>query len=59
MKINAFYQENLLFGNKMVSAGYVNLGGYLTHRSTFEDMIGEFEVWLKPESGVIKAVVEL
>jgi 2-desacetyl-2-hydroxyethyl bacteriochlorophyllide A dehydrogenase len=31
----------------------------ITHRVPFEQMIGQFESWLKPETGVIKAMVEL
>ncbi|OKP95240.1 zinc-binding alcohol dehydrogenase family protein [Paenibacillus sp. P46E] len=39
--------------------GYINVGSYISHRSRFKDMIGQFENWLKPESKVIKALVEL
>ncbi|TFE22744.1 zinc-binding alcohol dehydrogenase family protein [Cohnella luojiensis] len=42
-----------------VKNGLIDVGGYITHRSTFAGMIGEFESWLKPESKVIKAMVEL
>jgi hypothetical protein len=31
----------------------------ITHRTTLDDLIPRFPSWLKPESGVIKAVVEL
>lgn len=37
----------------------LDIGRYITHRSSFDDMIASFEEWLKPESKVIKAVVEL
>src|SRR5690606_6860740 len=40
-------------------AGTVDVGGYVTHRVRLEDMVGAFEGWLLPDSGVIKAVVEL
>jgi alcohol dehydrogenase len=30
---------------------------WITHQSTFETMIEDFPSWLKPESGVIKAIV--
>lgn len=30
---------------------------FITHRVSFEDMIGHFESWLQPETGVIKAMV--
>ncbi|OKP89812.1 zinc-binding alcohol dehydrogenase family protein [Paenibacillus sp. P32E] len=39
--------------------GYIDVGSYITHRSGFKDMIGQFEDWLRPESKVIKALVEL
>ncbi|MNW63925.1 putative L-galactonate oxidoreductase [compost metagenome] len=39
--------------------GYIDVSRYVSHRSRFEDMIGQFEDWLKPESKVIKALVEL
>ncbi|HTI58249.1 zinc-binding alcohol dehydrogenase family protein [Mucilaginibacter sp.] len=31
---------------------------YITHRVTFDQVKGEFPSWLKPENGVIKAMVE-
>ncbi|MOA56337.1 hypothetical protein D3C78_1802980 [compost metagenome] len=42
-----------------VSKGFVDIDRYITHRSTLEDMIEPFQQWLKPETGVIKAVVEI
>ncbi|MNP65943.1 putative L-galactonate oxidoreductase [compost metagenome] len=51
--------EDFGFVLKAISAGYVDLDRYITHRSKFEDMISHFESWLKPESKVIKAVVEI
>jgi 2-desacetyl-2-hydroxyethyl bacteriochlorophyllide A dehydrogenase len=33
--------------------------GYVTHRASFAEMPEHFEQWLKPESKVIKAIVEL
>ncbi|MDU0206431.1 zinc-binding alcohol dehydrogenase family protein [Paenibacillus sp. MAH-36] len=37
--------------------GVIDIASYITHRANFEDMIGQFESWLKPESKVIKAIV--
>lgn len=37
--------------------GVIDIESYITHRTDFEDMIGQFETWLKPESKVIKAIV--
>ncbi|WP_342481665.1 zinc-binding alcohol dehydrogenase family protein [Paenibacillus sp. FSL L8-0340] len=42
-----------------IKDGYIDVGSYITHRSAFADMIGQFENWLKPESKMIKALVEL
>ena len=32
---------------------------FITHRASLDQVIGQFESWLRPETGVIKAVVEL
>jgi threonine dehydrogenase-like Zn-dependent dehydrogenase len=32
---------------------------YITHRAHFDDVITEFEDWLNPATGVIKAMIEL
>lgn len=37
----------------------VDIDSYITHRSTFEEMIDQFEGWLEPEATLIKAVIEL
>ncbi|ASA23492.1 zinc-binding alcohol dehydrogenase family protein [Paenibacillus donghaensis] len=42
-----------------ISSGYIEMNGYITHRTAFGGMISEFENWLKPESKVIKALVEV
>jgi len=39
--------------------GWVNPTNYITHRVQFEQVKDHFESWLKPETGVIKATVEL
>jgi 2-desacetyl-2-hydroxyethyl bacteriochlorophyllide A dehydrogenase len=43
----------------VIQSGQIDVGPYISHRCKFEDMIEEFEDWLKPESKVIKAIVEL
>jgi alcohol dehydrogenase len=43
----------------MMEAGKINTNAWITHRSNFEEMIQQFNTWLKPESGVLKAVVAL
>ena len=42
-----------------MAGGHIDIDRYITHRAEFEQMIDAFEGWLSPESGVIKAVVEL
>lgn len=42
-----------------VKSGSIDVSRYITHRSPFDGMIGQFESWLKPETKVIKAMVEL
>ncbi|MDN4524178.1 zinc-binding alcohol dehydrogenase family protein [Fictibacillus fluitans] len=47
--------ENVL---NTVKNGEVDLKPYITHRSNLDEMITDFDGWLKPESKVIKAIVE-
>lgn len=42
-----------------VRSGSVDTEGYITHHVGFEQMIGQFEQFLKPETKVIKAMVEI
>ena len=51
--------EDFHFVMKAISEGYIDIEHYITHRSTFEDMITHFGSWLRPESQVIKALVEI
>jgi len=37
----------------------INPSTYITHRAKFDEVKDEFENWLKPESGVIKAMVQI
>jgi len=43
---------------RTVKHGAVDIGRYITHRANQDEMIERFAHWLKPESKVIKAVVE-
>jgi len=43
----------------LIEDGAIDTGPWITHRATFSDMMTEFPHWLKPESGVIKAIVAL
>ncbi len=42
---------------QMMEDGKINVDRWITHHSSFEEMAGQFDTWLKPESKVIKAVV--
>lgn len=39
--------------------GSVTLDGWITHTATPEQLVEDFASWLKPETGVIKAMLEL
>lgn len=51
--------EDFQFVTKAISAGYIDVERYITHRASFEEMINQYDSWLKPESNVIKALVEI
>ncbi len=44
---------------RSVEKGRVDASTFITHRVPFDQMIGTFESWLKPGTGLIKAVVEI
>lgn len=44
---------------KSIEEGGVDASYFITHRVPFDKVISGFESWLKPETGVIEAVVEL
>ena len=43
----------------LVEQGQINTEPWITHRSSFGEMIAAFPTWLRPESHTIKAVVSL
>ena len=43
----------------LIEDGTINTQPWITHRTTFERVIDEFESFTKPETGVIKAVIEI
>jgi alcohol dehydrogenase len=43
----------------LIEDGKIDTVPWITHHAKFDDMIATFPTWLKPESGVIKAVVEV
>lgn len=42
-----------------VTSSKVDLNAYITHRCTLDRMTEQFDAWLKPETCVIKAIVEI
>ncbi len=43
----------------LIGSGRINTRPWITHEAAFGDIIQRFPGWLKPETGVIKAVVNL
>ena len=43
----------------LIEDGTVDTNTWVTHRTSFDDVIGDFEMYTKPESGVIKAVIQV
>jgi len=42
-----------------IREGYVDTESFITHRTDFDNVITKYENWLKPDGGVIKALVEI
>ncbi|MCA9157266.1 MAG: zinc-binding dehydrogenase, partial [Planctomycetales bacterium] len=43
----------------LIEDGTIDTQPWITHRTTFDTMIAEFESFTRPESGVIKAIIAL
>ncbi len=43
----------------LLEAGRIDTSPWITHRASFADVAAEFPAWTKPETGVIKAMIEL
>jgi 2-desacetyl-2-hydroxyethyl bacteriochlorophyllide A dehydrogenase len=43
----------------LVETGRIDTTAWITHRATFADAVTEFPRWTKPETGVIKAMIEV
>nr|WP_239584390.1 zinc-binding alcohol dehydrogenase family protein [Aquibacillus albus] len=52
-------KEDFDFVIQSIENGYIDANRFITHRSNFDNLINEFDNWLKPETGVVKAMVEL
>ncbi len=44
---------------KLIENGQLDTRPWVTHRAEFDDMIQAFSTWIRPETGVIKAMVEV
>ena len=44
---------------KLIEDGQIDTKPWITHHSSFDEMIDVFPSWTKPETGVIKAIVEV
>jgi threonine dehydrogenase-like Zn-dependent dehydrogenase len=42
-----------------LESGGIDTGGFVTHTAGMEETVSEFASWLRPETGCIKAVVEI
>jgi len=42
-----------------IEQGRINTDPWITHRTAFDDLIDNFESYTKPETGVIKAIIEV
>ncbi|MBC8326602.1 MAG: zinc-binding alcohol dehydrogenase family protein [Verrucomicrobia subdivision 3 bacterium] len=43
----------------LIEEGVIDTDPWLSHQASYDDFIGEFPNWLKPETGVIKAVLHM
>ena len=43
----------------LIEEGVIDTDPWLSHQASYDDFIGEFTNWLKPEAGVIKAVLHM
>ena len=44
---------------RQIETGRIDTTPWITHRATFADVVERFPAWVKPETGVIKAMIEL
>jgi 2-desacetyl-2-hydroxyethyl bacteriochlorophyllide A dehydrogenase len=44
---------------RLIENGMIDTRPWITHTAPFEGMIGAFTGWMKPEAGVVKAMVEV
>jgi 2-desacetyl-2-hydroxyethyl bacteriochlorophyllide A dehydrogenase len=44
---------------RLIEENQIDTGRWITHHADFDEMIEEFPRWVKPETGVIKAMIEV
>ena len=44
---------------QLVEGGRIDTTPWITHRAAFDDAVAEFPAWTRPETGVIKAMLDL
>jgi len=57
-RYNATRQDFEFMISSMKKA-FVNPATYITHRASFSLVKEEFESWLNPSTGVVKAIIEI
>ena len=43
----------------LIEDGTINTDPWITHRTSFDGVLSDFESYTKPETGVIKAIIEV
>lgn len=44
---------------RLIEDGTINTAPWITHRTSFDDVVDEFVTFTRPETGVIKAIIEV
>ncbi len=52
-------KDTLAFVIEQIEAGAVNTDPWITHRVSMQGLVEEFESWLRPETAVVKAMLEV
>jgi threonine dehydrogenase-like Zn-dependent dehydrogenase len=52
-------RRDLEYVIQSIQAGKANAKALITHRATMDQVIAQFESWLLPETGVVKAIIEI
>ncbi|MBV9391673.1 MAG: zinc-binding alcohol dehydrogenase family protein [Verrucomicrobia bacterium] len=53
------HPENFTRIIDLVETGRIDTAPWISHRASFDDAVSEFPRWTRPETGVIKAMIEL